>query len=57
MLVTGCSSVQKSIALGTGAEGFAWAYWDVKAMAIKIDKGLPPLLPYTEKLTGKKFSY
>ena len=32
-------------------------YRMLKAMIIKIDKGLPPMLPYTEKLTGKKFSY
>ena len=32
-------------------------YRMLKAMVIKIDKGLPPMLPYTEKLTGKKFSY
>ena len=32
-------------------------YRMLKAMIIKIDKGLPPMLPYTEKLTGRKFSH
>ena len=32
-------------------------YRMVKAIVIKVDKGLPPMLPYTEKLTGKKLNY
>ena len=32
-------------------------YRMLKAMVIKIDEGLPPMTPFTEKLTGRKFSY
>ena len=32
-------------------------YRIAKAIFIKIDKGLPPMLPFTEKLTGRKFKY
>ena len=32
-------------------------YRMAKAIFIKIDKGLPPMLPFTEKLTGRKFRY
>ena len=32
-------------------------YRMAKAIFVKIDKGLPPLLPFTEKMTGKKLGY
>ena len=32
-------------------------YRMTKAIFIKINEGLPPLTPFTEKLTGRKFTY
>ena len=32
-------------------------YRMTKAIFLKINEGLPPMRPFTEKLTGKKFTY
>ena len=32
-------------------------YRMLKAMVLKIDEGLPPLEPFTQKMTGKKLPY
>ena len=45
------------ITLG-GAYGLKKALFHVRnAVLIEVHKGLPPLLPFTEKLTGKKFPF
>ena len=40
-----------------GKEGESLYFRMLKAMVIEIDKGLLPLEPYTQKLTGKKLDF